>query len=521
MKDGDPIVISWSAFGDRANGIRFVDPVRENPDRFRLPAEFVGVEPDSQYVTYRVAMPERARAATRVLRPGQWTTMTSAHAPDGAASAIDYIGRFGARAPRAGKDSYRWNAEFVGRDDADRMLVMRSRIVSREGLARAQTMSEGDPIVMTWSGFGDRAHGIRFVDRDPARTDDRYRLPATFVSADPRTQYVTFRVEKPAGNLAATRSLFPGDWATVTSSLRPSATAYPVVGVNAYAATVRAMAPRLAGDAMPTAPTGNYRWNAELVSLDKDAQRLTVRARVVSPDGLSQAEALEEGEPIIITWSGFENRAHGIRKIEPESRAIATSGGFRLAAEFVDVDRTSRYLTFSVETQDGSLITADALEPGDWTTVTSPHQRADQPVVLVDAYDTSRQARRYTWHGELVAFDSEDAAVAFAAHIEDHVLRYVERFSEGDEVVLVWTPQTESDVTSIRYIEHRANSVLDHGYVLPVEFAKVDTDAQRIVFRTKVPPSTLGTWASLEPGDQVAVTSLFDQGGDTAAILSE
>lgn len=522
LEAGYPIVITWSGLADHANGVRFVEPLRPGNDRFQLPAEFLEYDPGSQHVTFQVTIPASTVATARVFRSGMWMTVTSPHGSHGA-DAVAALTRFAAADPSrpvSDPDLYRWHAEFVSLDDAERTVTLRSRIVSQERIAAVRGLTRGEPIAITWSGLGHAANGIRFVERDHARLDAPLRLPAKFVAADPNTRYLTFRVAKPASQPAAGSALTPGDWMTVTSSIEPSRTADAVVMVQAFDATRRLSPSSGTAAAASTTPrTPTYRWHAELVALDRSARTITVKTRVVGRDGLAGVTKLEPSSPIVITWSGFENRAYGIRRVEAAESAIGSADGFQLPAKLVAVDPGTQQLTFTVDTGEGSLIAADTLQPGDWTTVTSPHRLTDQAVVLVDAYDTSRQARRYTWRGELIAFNREDATVAFTAPVEDHVLRYVERFQEGDDVVLVWTPQESDVVGAVRYIEHRGNGALDHGYVLPVEFANADAKEHRILFKTKVPSSTLGTWASIEPGSPVSVTSLFEQRGETAAIL--
>jgi hypothetical protein len=262
----------------------------------------------------------------------------------------------------------------------------------------------------------------------------------------------------------------------------------------------------------------SYQWHGQLVALEDGA--ITVKSRIVSRDGLAELDSLTAGEEILVNWSGFEDRANGIRSVK-RTRPLWDEG-FRLPATFVAADTATQYVTFTVATPDGSLAAVGSLEPGTWVTVTSRHRPTGETeaVVMVDAFDTTRQARRYAWQGDLLSFDKTAAAVEVSAAVEDHVVRYVDRFNKGDEVVLIWAPSSDEDVAAIRYLEPREGSILDHGYVLPVEFAGADTAQGRITFSVRVPPSTLTSWAALQPGTAVRVTSLFEQRGDTAAILT-
>jgi hypothetical protein len=375
--------------------------------------------------------------------------------------------------------------------------------VAPAGLAGATGLLPGAPIEVTWSGTGHHADGIRGVEWAPARAD-RFLLAAAFVGADPVLQQVTVTVPATAASLTAARALARDTWVTVTSPHRPGAT--PAVTALRAFGTAAAAAP---------APADGYQWHAALVGVDERHGTLTLRARLVA----RQTMALERGAPVMLEWSGFGARADGIRLVRP-NRAAARP--FALRATFVAADHATQYLTFTVPVPTGTPQAATALLPGDWVTVTSPQgaTEARAAVVLLDAYDTAQRARRYTWPAELVAFDAATGTVAVSAPVEPHVLRYLDRFAAGEEVVLIWAPASEDTVTAVRYLEPRAGSVLDHGYVLPVTFTAAEAGRQRIRFRTAVPAHTHGLWAALPAGTPIAVTTLFDQGGETAAILA-
>ena len=423
--------------------------------------------------------------------------------------------------PRPEGDTYRWQGELVSLDEDGSALTVKSRIVSREGLTGVVGLGAGDPIVITWSGFESWANGIRAVARDDGLgfvDGDRFRLRAEFVAADPAHQYLTFTIRGHVGSLAPVRALTRGTWATVTSPHRPSHGPAAVVAVDAYAP---ARAQRLAG---PTpAASETYRWQGELVSLDEGGRALTVKSRIVTPDGLADVVGLGAGDPILITWSGFENRANGIRTVaRDDGSGLWGSERFLLRAEFVAADPARQYLTFTVEHPADSFATMRALTSGAWAIVASPHRpsRGGEAVVTVDPYDPALRARRYVWTSRLVSLDLAEQVVAVSAPVEEHVFRYIDRFSEGDGVVLIWAPGEQGAVEAIRYLELREQSTLHHGYILPVEFISADATGQRINFKTKVPPRTISTLASMQPGNRIKVTSLFDQPGETAAILT-
>lgn len=520
LEPGDPIRITWSGYRDSASGVRAVAPADDSglwgSERFLLEAELVAV--DSRYLTFSVEPPADGVAALRALTPGAWATATSPHQPT-ADAAVEAIAAYAAapdRAPLPADAAYRWHGELVSLDDAGDTLTVRSRLVSDAAAQSAAGLEAGDPIVITWSGFEDRTDGIRAVERDAGLWGGGgFLLQATFVETDPARRYLTFSVEPPAGRVAALRALTRGSWATLTSHHRPAAGAAPVLTVDAYAPS---SAPRLAGR-VPAAADA-YRWRGELVSRDEEAGSLTVRSRIVAPSGVVAAD-LDAGDPVVITWSGFDDRADGIRAVRrDDGSGLWGSDRFLLPARFDAVE--GRYLTFTVEPPADSAPLMQGLAPGAWAIGTSPH-RPDSglgAVTLVDAWDPARRARRYVWNGALVDLDEASATLTVSAPVEEHVFRYVDRFGAGDQVVLIWTPGTGGADRAIRYLEPREQSVLKHGYVLPVEFVSADEDRRRITFTTPIPARAVGALADAEPGDWINATALFDQSYEHAAIIA-
>ena len=517
---GTPIVITWSGFEDRANGIRSVVPEDGSglwgSDGFLLRGELVGVDAASRYLTFRTAIPGDGVAAVRTLTRGDWATVTSPHWPtEGTVTAVAAYDATRPDLRAAAEGNYRWHGELVALDESTHTLTVRARVAARDGLAALAGARSADPIVITWSGFEDRANAVRAVvpgDGSGLWGNDGFLLQARLVAADPAGGRVTFATEIPESSIALVRTLRRGDWATVTSPHWPAEGA--VASVAAYAA----------GRAAPHAVAeGTYRWHGELVALDEADRSLTVRARVAGPASLAAVAGAQAGDPIVITWSGFEDRANDIRVVAPEDGSgLWGNDGFLLRADFVSADPASSYLTFKATIPENSVATVRMLMPGDWATITSPHWPTDGAgaVVAVDAYDPARRARRYVWPGELVAYHSAESAATVSAPAESHVFRYVDRFDEGDPVVLIWAPGQDDEVTAVRYLEHRdADLALDHGYVLPVEFVSADADRQRIMFRTTL-PAAFGAGESMQPGHPIRVTSPFEQKGETAAILS-
>ena len=521
LEPGDAVRITWSGYRDRAAGVRAVVPADDSglwgSERFLLDATLVAV--DSRHVTFSVEPPAGDVDTLRALTAGAWATGTSLHQPPAAAGTVKAVTAYAA-APagvlQTADAAYRWHGELVSLDDADDTLTVKSRLVSDAAAASAADLEAGDAIVVTWSGFENRTDGIRAVAPDDGLWGGGgFLLQATFVETDAARRYLTFSVEPPADRVPALRAMTRGSWTTFTSHHRPAAGASPVLTADAYAPST---APRLAGT--PPAADDTYRWYGELVSRDDETGTVTVRSRIVSPSGAVAAD-LDAGEPIVITWSGFEDLADGIRAVKrDDGSGLWGSDRFLLQAEFAAGE--GRYLTFTVEPPADSAPLMQGLTPGAWAIGTSPHRPDSgiEAVTMVDAYDPARRARRYVWNGELASLDKAAASLTVSAPVEEHVFRYVDRFSAGDAVVLIWTPGNGGATRAIRYLELREQSVLTHGYVLPVTFVAADEDRGRITFTTPIPARAVGALASAEPGDWIRATSLFDQSYEHAAIIA-
>lgn len=141
------------------------------------------------------------------------------------------------------------------------------------------------------------------------------------------------------------------------------------LGAHASAATAESGA----------ASEGTYTWSAELVALNEEAGTAAVQSRVVGHADLGAIPALDEGDPIVITWSGI-TQAAGIRSVTAGTRA--ESDRFTLPAEFVSFE-DDRYLTFEVQIPSDAVET-QSLTEGEWVTLTSPHQPSDPSEAVED-----------------------------------------------------------------------------------------------------------------------------------------
>ncbi len=510
---GAPIVITWSGFEDRANGIRAVTSEDGSGlwgnNGFLLRAKLVAADPAGRYLTFEAPIPAASAAAVRTMTRGDWATVTSPHWPaDGAVTAVAAYDA--ARRPlhAAAGGTYRWHGELLALDNGARALTVRARVADPAGLATVADAEAGTPIVITWSGFGDRASAIRAVtpeDGSGLWGNDGFLLRADLVAADPASQRLTFRTAIPAESAAAVRTLTRGDWATVTSPHWPTEGA--VAAVAAYDAT----RPGLRAKA-----EGTYRWHGELVALDDGAHTLTVRARVAPRGGLAAVAGATAGDPIVITWSGFEDRANAIRAVTLEDGSgLWGNDGFLLRARFVATDPASRHLTFEAAIPEPHVAAVRTLTRGDWATVTSPHWPSEGTVTGVVAYDAARAHPRsvaegtYRWHGEIVALDETDRTLTVRARVTaPAALAEVAGAAAGDPIVITWSGFDDL-ANDIRAVVPEDGSGLwgSDGYLLRADLVGIDAESRHLTFRAAIPEASVAAVRALAAGDWATVTS--------------
>jgi hypothetical protein len=144
--------------------------------------------------------------------------------------------RVGAQSVQPTSDTYSWSGELVSFDASGRTITVTSRVVGDEALEELPHFKNGDRIVLTWSGFDTYADAILRVVQDDAATkwNGPFMLPVEFVAYESPRQYVTFKVQVPAGSVDAITSLKPGEWVTAIARHRPSSETDVITAVNVY-----------------------------------------------------------------------------------------------------------------------------------------------------------------------------------------------------------------------------------------------------------------------------------------------
>ena len=118
-----------------------------------------------------------------------------------------------------------------------------------------------------------------------------------------------------------------------------------------------------AADAKP------YEWSAKLVSFDAATNTAVLQERVVSHVAIDGLESFNEGDRLILTWSG-RSWASGIRNLthDPELTADTLS----LPVEFVSTEQDGSYINFRVHVPEDAVEALTSFEPGVRVTGTSP-----------------------------------------------------------------------------------------------------------------------------------------------------
>ena len=532
---GAPIVITWSGFESRASGIRSAMPDDGSGlwggNRFLLRATLVEADEAGGYLTFETAVPAASLPAVRSLTRGSWASVRSPHHPaDGSPAVLSVAAYVPSRerrpAPPPGA-TYRWDGELVALDEETGTLTARSRVVSPAGLAAVAGARPGAPIVVTWSGYESRASGIRSAMPDDGSGlwgGNRFLLRATLVEADEAGGYLTFETAVPAASLPAVRSLTRGSWASVRSPHHPADGSPAVLSVAAYVPS---------RERRPAPPPGaTYRWDGELVALDEETGTLTARSRVVSPAGLAAVAGARPGAPIVVTWSGYESRASGIRSAMPDDGSGLWGGNrFLLRATFVAADAAGGYLTFRTKVPEQSLGTVRSLTRGAWASVTSPHHPADAvPAVLsVDAYVPSPERRpaplpgaTYRWDGELVALDETAGTLIVKSRVASPTgLAAVAEAQAGEPIVITWSGY-DSQANGIRSVMPDDGSGLwgSNRFLLRATFVAADAAERYLTFEVAVPEASLETVRALAQGAWTTVTSPHHPADAAPAVMA-
>lgn len=131
-------------------------------------------------------------------------------------------------------DTYTWSAELVALDESANTVTVKSRMVSHAEIEDVSVFSEGDQIMLTWSGAHSSASGVRNLRRGTDAQDEAFTMPVEFVSSERDGQYVIFKVPAPSSDMDRIKTLTPGVWVTATSPQQPSGEAATIEQIRPY-----------------------------------------------------------------------------------------------------------------------------------------------------------------------------------------------------------------------------------------------------------------------------------------------
>ena len=267
--------------------------------------------------------------------------------------------------------TYRWGGELVALDEASDALTVRAQMVSAAARSAAADLAAGAPIVITWSGYGDEASGIRRVAADDGSGlwgSDRYLLRATFEAVEAGGRQLRFRAPLPEASRSAVRSLTRGAWARMTSPHHPADARPALLAVDAYAPP---RAPRRAAAGREK----TYVWPGKLVALHAGEQAVSVSSPV-ERHVFRYVERFGRGDGVVLLWAPGDGReVTAVRYLQhrgpADGVAAALDHGYVLPAEFISADEQSRRITFKAQVPESTFDALAGIQPGQWVKVTS------------------------------------------------------------------------------------------------------------------------------------------------------
>jgi hypothetical protein len=133
---------------------------------------------------------------------------------------------------------------------------------------------------------------------------------------------------------------------------------------------------------------GTYQWFGELVAVDRPANSITVKSRVAYPEAVTELQHFKPSEPVWVVWSGVLDYTDAVRQFRHADADRPVDENLVLPAELVTPQASNQYVTLRVKVPADSLAAIEAVQPGQWVTVTSRHRpkTADEAVVAVTAY---------------------------------------------------------------------------------------------------------------------------------------
>jgi hypothetical protein len=143
----------------------------------------------------------------------------------------------------------------------------------------------------------------------------------------------------------------------------------------------------MTADSQSQSVADTFIWHGELVSVDQATGTFTVKARVLA-DAATDVARLNAGERVILTWSGVDKYADGIRQIAKQEGGQNITEPFVLPVELASPAMQNEYVTFKFRAPN-AVGSVTAVKPGEWVTVTTKKSATNdaQAVVSVEPYN--------------------------------------------------------------------------------------------------------------------------------------
>jgi hypothetical protein len=125
----------------------------------------------------------------------------------------------------------------------------------------------------------------------------------------------------------------------------------------------------------------------------------------------------------------------------------------------------------------------------------------------------------FGWYADLVSVDQASGSVTVRAPFLEHVANYIDNFSAGDEVVVVWT-QLDGEADAVLYVESPDVMQVPGGYIVHANFVEADLPGHTVTFTVPQATTAVTSLASADPGTPIRIESPIKQPEQVTAIAS-
>ncbi len=127
--------------------------------------------------------------------------------------------------------------------------------------------------------------------------------------------------------------------------------------------------------------------------------------------------------------------------------------------------------------------------------------------------------RQFAWFAELVSVDQAAGTVTVRAPFLEPVAHYIDSFTPGDGIVVVWT-QVNAEADAVIYVESRDVMTTPGGYIVHAEYEGGDVSGHTLTFTVVVGDEVGRALAAAQPGTPIKVHSPMHQPDAMTPIAS-